>query len=160
MEKQETIFRQKSVERVSSPEQLDGYLKVTSPSVWLILIGIIIVLVGAIAWGTFGRINTYSNVGCVVEQGIGYCYIREDLGSRIEVGMKVEIPKEETTFEIISMETQGINIPDSYNYLQHLVGVTSEDYVFRMSGPCNLKEGYYAGKVSTESVSPLTFILN
>ena len=58
------------------------------------------------------------------------------------------------------METQGLNIPDSYSYLQHLVGVTSEDYVFRMSGPCNAKDGYYSGKVITESVSPLTFILN
>ena len=160
MEKQETIFRQKSVDRVSSPEQLDSYLKVTSPSVWLVLVGIIIILVGAIAWGTFGKIKTYANVGCLVEQNIGYCYIREDQGSKIEVGMQVEIPKEEASFEIISMETQGLNIPDSYNYLQHLVGVTSLDYVFRMSGPCELKDGYYSGKVITESVSPLTFILN
>ena len=160
MEKQETIFRQKSVDRVSSPEQLDNYLKVTSPSVWLILIGIIIILVGAIAWGAFGKLPTYSVAGCVVEDGIGYCYIKETEGLKVEKGMTVEIPSEEATFSVMNIQTQGIQIPDSYSYLQHLVGVTAEDYVFCVSGLTNLPAGYYSGKVITEEVSPLEFILN
>ena len=160
MEKQETIFRQKSVDRVSSPEQLDSYLKVTSPSVWIALIGIIIILVGAIAWGTFGKLQTYAATGCVVEDGVGYCYLREEEGVKIDTGMRVEIPSEETSFEILSIQTQGIQIPDSYSYLQHLVGVTSEDYVFCVSGLTNLAGGYYQGRIVTEAVSPLEFILN
>lgn len=160
MENQETIFRQKSVDRVNSPEQLDGYLKVTSPSVWLVLIGIIIILFGAIVWSYFGKLNTYSPVGCTIEEGIAYCYINEDAGSKIDVGMTIEVPTDETSFEITSIDRKGMQIPDTYDYLQHIVGVTSSDYVFLINGKCDLPNGYYAARVATESVSPLEFILN
>lgn len=160
MEKQETVFRQKSVDRVSSPEQLDSYLKVTSPSVWIVLIGIIIILTGAIAWGTFGKLQTYAATGCVIEDGVGYCYLKEEEGTKVETGMTIEIPNEEVSFEILSIQTQGIQIPDSYSYLQHLVGVTAEDYVFCVSGLTDLPAGYYQGRIITEAVSPLKFILN
>lgn len=31
------IFRKKSVEKMSSPEQLNDYVKVTNPGVWMVL---------------------------------------------------------------------------------------------------------------------------
>lgn len=160
MEKQETIFRQKSVDRVSSPEQLDGYLKVTSPSVWLILIGIIIILVGAIAWSAFGKLKSYTQCGCLVESGTAYCYVKEEYVSKIDIGMSIEIPNEESEITIISINNTGLNIPDTYDYLQHLVGVTSQDYVISMNGYSDLADGYYTGKIATEFVSPISFILN
>ena len=42
------IFRKKSIERISSPEQLHDYIRVTTPGVWLVLIAIIILLVGVV----------------------------------------------------------------------------------------------------------------
>lgn len=160
MEKQETIFRQKSIDRVSSPEQLDSYLKVTSPSVWLVLVGIIVILIGAIVWGAFGKLKTYAKAGCVVESGVAYCYVKEDEGTKVEIGMDIEIPAQEKEIEILNMESAGMNIPDTYDYLQHLVGVTSTDYVFTVSGITDLPNGYYVGRIMTEAISPLEFILN
>lgn len=160
MEKNDTIFRQKSVDRVSSPEQLDNYLKVTTPTVWLVLIGIIVILIGTIVWATFGRMNTYANVGCVIEDQEAYCYVTEENSKKIKEGMTIEIPSDEASFEIIQVDTQGVNIPDNYNYLQHIVGVTSSDYVFTLFGLCSLNNGYYKGRVIVESISPLEFIFN
>lgn len=160
MEKQETIFRQKSIDKVSSPEQLDNYLKVTSPSVWLVLIGIIIILVGAIVWGALGKLKTYTIAGCVVENNTAYCYVKEEENSKIDIGMTVEIPDEEVEFEIISKDNKGLNIPDDYDYLQHLIGVSSSDYVFGVTGLVNLANGYYPARIVTESITPLEFILN
>lgn len=51
------IFRQKSIDRVSSPEQLNDYIRVTSPSVWLVLLAIILLLAGLLAWSVFGTIK-------------------------------------------------------------------------------------------------------
>lgn len=160
MEKQETIFRQKSVDRVSSPEQLDNYLKVTSPSVWLVLIGIIIILVGAICWSAFGKLKSYTTCGCMVENGAAYCYVKEDDNTKIDSGMTIEITKEEKQIEIISVNNTGLNIPDTYSYLQHLVNVTSQDYVVGLTGYTDLADGYYSGRIATELVSPISFILN
>lgn len=159
-EKQETIFRQKSVDRVSSPEELDKYLKVTSPRVWVVLIGIIIILIGVIAWGSFGKLKTYANVGCVIEKGQAYCYVNETDGAKLTIGMSIEIPSEEKEIKIVSYDTAGITIPDTYSYLQHLVGVTADDYVRCLYGSCDLPEGYYAGKIMVESISPMKFIFN
>ena len=35
------IFRKKAVDRVNSPEQLNDYIRVTSPSIWMVLAGVI-----------------------------------------------------------------------------------------------------------------------
>ena len=40
----ESIFRKKSLERISSPEEIDNYIKVTSPSMWLVMGAIIFLL--------------------------------------------------------------------------------------------------------------------
>ena len=39
-----TVFRRKTVERVSSPEQLTDYLRVTNLGIWVLLSAVILVL--------------------------------------------------------------------------------------------------------------------
>ncbi len=51
------IFRQKSLERVSSPEQLNDYIRVTRPSIWLVLAALMILLLGILAWSVFGTVE-------------------------------------------------------------------------------------------------------
>ena len=46
------LFRQKSVERISSPEDLHEYMRVTSPRLWMILIAILVLLAGFILFAS------------------------------------------------------------------------------------------------------------
>ena len=46
------LFRQKSVERISSPEDLHEYMRVTSPRLWMILIAILVLLAGFIIFAS------------------------------------------------------------------------------------------------------------
>ena len=50
------LFREKSIERVSSPEKLDDYIKVVSPGVWIVLAAIIVLLLGILAWANVGLV--------------------------------------------------------------------------------------------------------
>ena len=50
------LFREKTLKRVSSPEQLDDYIRVISPGVWLVLSGIIVLLLGVLAWAVLGSV--------------------------------------------------------------------------------------------------------
>ncbi|MBW7456649.1 NHLP bacteriocin system secretion protein [Paenibacillus sepulcri] len=52
------VFRKVSIERLSSPEQLDTLMKVTSPKGWLALSALGLLLVSAIVWGFYGTLNT------------------------------------------------------------------------------------------------------
>ncbi len=51
------IFRDKSTEKIQSPEQLNDYIRVTSPSVWLVLIAIVLLLIGIVAWSILGTVE-------------------------------------------------------------------------------------------------------
>ncbi len=52
------IFRKTSLERLSSPEQLDRLIQITSPKAWVALGGFGIIITAAIIWGIFGTIAT------------------------------------------------------------------------------------------------------
>lgn len=52
------IFRKVSLERLSSPEQLDQLMQVTSPRGWLALWAMVAVAGAALLWGIFGSIPT------------------------------------------------------------------------------------------------------
>ena len=58
-----SIFRQKSIDKVSSPEKLDDYIRVTTPSVWITLAAIVILLAGIVIWGTFGELTIHNADG-------------------------------------------------------------------------------------------------
>lgn len=48
------IFREKSLERMASQEQMDDYIKVTTPSIWIALLAIVVLAAGIVVWSTLG----------------------------------------------------------------------------------------------------------
>ena len=62
-----SVFREKSINRVSSPESLNDYIRVTSPSVWIVLLALVVLLAGMLAWSFFGRIEVHDADGSVKE---------------------------------------------------------------------------------------------
>ena len=66
----DNIFREKSIKRISSPENLSEYLRVTTPAMWIILTGVAIVLLGLFVWSKFVVINSYAYGKGVVKDGI------------------------------------------------------------------------------------------
>ncbi len=65
MSNKTNIFREKSIEKISSPDQMDDYIKVMTPSVWIGLIALVVLLVGILVWCTFGTMETHDEEGNV-----------------------------------------------------------------------------------------------
>lgn len=64
------IFRKVALERLSSPEQLDQLLQVTSPKGWLALGALGVILFASLGWGIWGTIPTQSTgEGILLRQG-------------------------------------------------------------------------------------------
>ena len=38
-----SVFRKKSLDQINSPEQLDDYIRVTTPSVWIVLLALVVI---------------------------------------------------------------------------------------------------------------------
>ncbi len=53
-----TIFRKVSIERLSSPEQLDQMITVTDPRGWIVLLTVLFMLMAFGIWAFFGSIKT------------------------------------------------------------------------------------------------------
>lgn len=51
-----SLFRQKPLERLSNPEQLDSLLVVVTPKMWIAFLCLAILLIGLILWSIFGSI--------------------------------------------------------------------------------------------------------
>jgi len=89
--KQSQIFRKVSLDRLSSPEQLDQLLQVTTPIGWISLIALIALLASAVIWGVFGTIPTkVIGVGILIKSGGVFKVIPESAGHvsdiRVHVG--------------------------------------------------------------------------
>ncbi|MCY3637348.1 MAG: NHLP bacteriocin system secretion protein [bacterium] len=64
------IFRQASLDRMASPEQLDQIMTVTSPRGWIALATIGLILVGAVTWGIVGSLSEkVTGQGMLVRSG-------------------------------------------------------------------------------------------
>jgi multidrug resistance efflux pump len=56
-----TIYRAKPLEGLSSPERLDALVTVTSPRLWLILAGSLILAIILVGWGVLGKVPVIIN---------------------------------------------------------------------------------------------------
>jgi HlyD family secretion protein len=64
------LFREKAIERLSTPERLDTLMQVTTPRAWLALAATGMILLAAVFWGFFGRVSdTVQGTGIVLHEG-------------------------------------------------------------------------------------------
>ena len=50
-------------DKIDSPDKLNDYMRVLSPSVWLVLIATILLLAGALIWAVFGTVQMHNSEG-------------------------------------------------------------------------------------------------
>ena len=100
----EQIFRKKSVDKVCSPEQLNEYIRVANPGVWMVLAAVVILLAGVIVWGFIGHLDTTLSTAVVCENGEAVIYVKEADIEKVEVGMTVRVGDQEYAVSEISAE--------------------------------------------------------
>lgn len=103
-----SIYREKSLERISSPEQLNDYLKVTRPAVWAVLLAVILLLVGALIWGAFAYIGSSAEGIAEVQNGRMTVYFEDErFASNVQEGMKVTVGETSSTISDVGYDREG-----------------------------------------------------
>ena len=153
------LFRKNSLEKVSSPEQLNDYIRVSNPGVWIALTAVIVLLVGVCVWGIFGKIETTVGSAAVVKDGHMTLYIKEEHLGEITEGMIVRVKEQE--YLITSVETIPKTIPEGFDeYMLHLSGMHVGEWVFGVTAmDTDLADGVYKAEIVIESIAPMSFIL-
>ena len=89
---QTSVYRKTSMERISSPEQLNDYLRVTNPAVWIVLAAVAALLVGTLIWGCFTYIGSAVDGVATVEDGVMTVRFADPaLEKNVEAGMSVTV---------------------------------------------------------------------
>ena len=102
------LYREKSLERISSPEQLNDYLKVTKASVWIVLVSVIILLAGFLVWGYFAYIGSYVSGTAVVSDGVLTMHFTDDtFAQNLQEGMNVTVGDTSSEITDVGYDTQG-----------------------------------------------------
>lgn len=153
------IFRQKSIDRISSPEQLDAYIRVATPSVWLLLGAIVILLVGVCVWGMVGRLDTTLSSVAIVEDGQVTVYVREADVAQLKEGMEVTLADTKGVITAIGAEPRVVD-QDFGEYARYVGGFQEGQWVYAVLISSSAPEGVYSAKILIESVAPLSFVVN
>ncbi len=154
-----TIFRKKSIDKVSSPEQLNDYIRVANPGVWLVLGALIILLVGICVWGVFGNLNTTLDTVGKCENGTLLCYVNDEDAANLAEGLSVTVDGLE--YKIESIDEIAVKVENALDeYFAYRSGFSADQWVYAVIVKTDLPDGYYDAEIVIESVSPISFVLN
>ena len=99
------IFRQKAIDKMSSPDELTDYLKVTNPSVWAVLIAIVALLVGIFVWSCVGTLQTKADAKVIVQGNTAEVLVSEPYA--VDEGMTVTVSEQAYAIESTTTDTYG-----------------------------------------------------
>ena len=103
-----SIYRKASMDRIQSPEQLNEYLRVTNPTVWVLLAAVIILLAGVFVWGFFTHISSFADGVASVENGLMTVSFNDDAAARnVNAGMDVTVGNTDSTIKSIGLDADG-----------------------------------------------------
>ena len=137
-ENNQTLFRKKAMERISSPEDLTGYLRVTSPGMWIILAAVIALLVGVFAWSAVGTLETTVDATAIVRSHTAQIAASGQSADTLRSGMPLRIASHE--FVIASVDYDEYGRATAY-------------------AEVSLPDGSYDATVVVEQTRPIEFLL-
>ena len=133
-----TLFRKKAMERISSPEDLTSYLRVTSPGMWIILAAVIVLMVGLFAWAAVGTLETTVDATAIVQNHTAEVIAVGQDADTLKAGMPLRIAAQE--FVIASVELDEYSRATAY-------------------AEVSLPDGTYDAEIVVEQTRPIEFLL-
>ena len=154
------LFRKKSIERVTSPEQLNDYIRVKNQGVWTVLEAVVLLLAGACVWGVFGRLDSAVQTAGTAENGEIVCYVKAaDISSLTD---KSFISVNEEEYPVTDIAATPIRLDKKKDgCILSLAGIDATDAGYEVrANAAGLPDGAYKVTVIKERVETISFILN
>ena len=103
-----SLFRKKSIDRIQSPEQLNDYLRVANPAVWVLLAAILLLLAGVTVWCSFTYIGSYAGGTAQVSNGVMTIRFEDEaVATNVEPGMTVRAGEDTAAVKSVGQDRYG-----------------------------------------------------
>ena len=159
-----SIFNKRATEKLRSPDDLDKYVRVTNPSIWVVLVASVAILVGLLAWGVFGSVTTSVDCLGVVCDDEAMCFLSAEDVAHVNVGDVANFGG--TTLVVSEVARVPSSEYEVWDLLQsdYLADVFTADgwvYMVNFEGDTSgLEQGVpLSVSITTERVAPISLIL-
>lgn len=166
------IFNKRATEKLRSPDDLDKYVQVLNPSVWMVLASCLIFVLALLAWGLLGTVSTSLSVsGAIVNTGDGSggmdeltCFISSKEIDSVHVGNEAMANKRR--LEVTAIEKTPLSKAEAKNLVpsDYLAStLVNDEWVYRVTLKGDLSdispEEAVPVKITVERVAPISLIL-
>lgn len=166
----------------TSPEDLSKNLKVTGAGVWIMLVGIVLTLLGILAWAVFGRLETKveatgiggifimdDETGDITRDGLVSLLIRDEYVEKVHDGQEVEIEGNRYILTDVDRHLFAITRDDldfyfgedgseSTDYTMYMGSFREGEKVFTAMVTAPELTGIYKANIIVDSIRPIEFI--
>ena len=134
------VAQGKMANRLSSPEELNDYLKVTSPRVWVLLAAVTLLIAGLLVWSNLAVVESFATGTAIASGGnLAVTFDNAAQAKRVEPGM---------TLTVGDVEAEVLT-----------VGTDSEGNIVA-SSRANIPDGAYDIRVGYDTTSVISMLLN
>jgi hypothetical protein len=155
----ETVFREKSIEQISSPDRLNDYIKLSDPGTCVIIAAILVILTGACVFGIFGHMDSCVPGVGIARKGKMVCMVKKEYGDMFTGEMEVRIDGTEYPVSIKSERPVTIDATMD-QYALNIGNMQAGEWVYEFDVEGSFDDGAYDLELITEKISPLSFLLN
>ncbi len=156
---EQPLFRKESIEKISTPDKLNEYIKIIHPGIWMILVAVVLMLAGAVIWGFAGTLETTVKTAAIVKEGKAVLYVAEKDIAAVRPGMTVTIGRKDA--EIKSISPEPVQVKDSLGeYAKYIGQFDSGDWVYEANADIQTDDGTYEAVIVIKSEKPASFLLN
>lgn len=149
------IFRQKTIDQAVSPDKLDDYIQVSNPSVWMILIVIVLLLVGAGIWSAFGQMSDVQRAVLLVENDSAVAYVDQSSAEELTAGDAIDVAGVQGVVTSVSSDVAPLfSLPAD---VQDLAS-DGTGWFYEALVSIDLPEGVYGADVTTQTYHPVALL--
>lgn len=157
-----TIFRSSSLERISSPEQLNDYMRVSNPRIWIVLAAAAVLLVSFLIWGIFGELPTTVSASGIVKDGVAVCYVPRDAAGDISVGDLAVVNKiayKVSDIGSVPLSKAEVDADCGSDYVRSMLKLEEWNVKITIEAT-DAADGFAEIIITTEYISPISFLIN
>ena len=159
-----SIFNKKATEKLRSPDDLDKFVQVTNPSIWVTLAACIALLAGMLFWGMLGSVTTSVSTTGVVVNDRAMCFLTADDVAKVQAGDAAYIGNEQMTVAEVAAVPLSRNEASKVLSNDYLVSALIKgDWAYQVTFDGNTSELArdvpLTVSITTERIAPLSLVL-
>lgn len=156
------IFTRKAEDKLRSPDDLDEYVRVTNPGVWVVLAACIALVAGLFTWAFLGTAETSVSATGTCVEGEVVCFLPPNKAANVHEGDVANVNGELMTVSKIGTVPVSRVEVDELVKSDYLVDtLVSEDwsYPITFSGDAKFTENIpLSVTITTERIAPISLI--